>query len=315
MNISVGPSQFYRYVTLKVANLITIVVAGVFGFLIAGCQQSTMDDEDKGKVDSGQQEVVILIEPVEPEPLIVDENTITASETASVENDLSVPQADVQDTNNNNPPVSAPHILKNWPYIVVDFDKQVIDIEGVIGINEGWLEQVACSPGTRDHEAVVIAFAKASHIHAALLLLELEPGSPGKWKPTVDDEGVFSGYEVIAPVGPVVNVSVVYTTDDQKQVEVQVSEWIRDHNTGKQLPDNPWIFGGSYIAEDFDGNEFYAADKTGSIIGLVTFGDELLGWSIVLPDQESLAAPEWEANTEVMPTYDTPVILRLRPVD
>ena len=47
-----------------------------------------------------------------------------------------------------------------------------------IACNSGWLEQVACMVGTREHESLVVVEAKPSEVHAALLLLGLEPGTP-----------------------------------------------------------------------------------------------------------------------------------------
>jgi hypothetical protein len=58
--------------------------------------------------------------------------------------------------------------------------------------------------------------------------------------------------------------------------------------------------------------EHYVADMTGSIIGLVTFGDETIGFSRVLSDQESVQEPVWEAATEHLPEPATPVTIIVR---
>lgn len=204
--------------------------------------------------------------------------------------------------------------IVHWPHITVDLENRWIDIEGFVGINAGWLEQVVCTPRTRVHESVIAALARPSHIHAALLLLGLEPGKPGRWRIDDNDPAGLS-YIIDAPQGSAVRATVLFTDSNGMSIEVPVNQWIRDHNTGMQLPDKPWIFGGSFMHRDYSGREVYAADSSGSIMGLVTFGDELLGWSDVLPDQASVLAPEWEADTEAMPPFDTPVTLRLIPVD
>jgi len=228
----------------------------------------------------------------------------------------------------------------HWPYLTVHVNEGYVDIEGVVGINDGFLEQVACTPGTRGYESLVIAFAQPSHIHAALLLLGLEPGKPGKWEAVAPAEagGTFT-YRVIPPEGAKVRVTVIYEkakrkvdegvggdgeggngeawmneANETKRVEVPVSDWIIDYKTGKKFPDGVWIFGGSRIKKDFSGVERYVADLSGSIVGLVTFGDELLGWNEVWPDEEEFLEPEWICNTKVMPAWNARVTLRIRGV-
>jgi len=201
--------------------------------------------------------------------------------------------------------------LVEWPYLTVDLVNRVVEIDGYVSINAGWLEQVICTPPTRTHESIIVTPATPSHIHAALLLLGLEPGRPGRWYAEVDEsDGAVLGYRVEPPVGPMVRATVVYESNGQP-IEVPINEWIRDHHTGLTLPDEPWVFAGSVMAEDQSGREVYAADHSGSIMGLVTFGDEVLGWSEVLPDAAAVRAPEWEANTNAMPEIGAAVVVRL----
>ena len=47
------------------------------------------------------------------------------------------------------------------------------------------------------------------------------------------------------------------------------------------------------------------ADATGSVIGLVTFGDEVVGFSRVFADDAAVRPPEWEADDEAMPPVGT----------
>ena len=82
-----------------------------------------------------------------------------------------------------------------------------------------------------------------------------------------------------------------------------------------EFPAMPWVFGGSAIEENppFMGpGEHYVADMTGSIIGLVTFGDEVIGLSQVLSDQEDVQAPVWEINTATIPPMGTPVTIIIK---
>ena len=56
----------------------------------------------------------------------------------------------------------------------------------------------------------------------------------------------------------------------------------------------------------------YVADRTGSVVGIVTFGDETIACTSVLSDQAELDAPEWQANSERMPEPGTRVELLIR---
>jgi hypothetical protein len=58
--------------------------------------------------------------------------------------------------------------------------------------------------------------------------------------------------------------------------------------------------------------EHYVADRTGSVVGIVTFGDETMACTSVLSDQAELDAPEWQANSERMPEPGTRVELLIR---
>lgn len=218
-----------------------------------------------------------------------------------------VPPAEIETTTTASPTPLQPI---QWPNLTVNIEEKFIDVEGVVGIDIGWLEQIVCLPGTRTHESLMIALAKPSHIHAALLLIGMEAGRPGRWKlnETGDD------YTADPPEGSEVMATFVYEDEETGETrEVPIHAWVRDHNSGRRLPDEPWIFGGSRMVTDFQDRQVYEADVSGSIMGLVTFGDELLGWSQVLPDKEDVMLPEWEADPEAVPSPDTKVTLRLRP--
>ena len=53
-----------------------------------------------------------------------------------------------------------------------------------------------------------------------------------------------------------------------------------------------WMFAGSGFVRDSaaPSGERYAADLSGSVVGLVTFGDEMLAWPEVMSDQEAVEA-------------------------
>lgn len=207
-------------------------------------------------------------------------------------------------------------ILQPFPDITVVLDPITgsrVEIKAWTCLDEGLLEQVACSPQTREHESLVVVKAEASQVHAALLLADFEPGSPGVW---TYDEGVFG---TVDPTGELLDVAVRYLDASGRSVEHPVGHWIRRFGAAGPIaelfPAEPWVFGGSKLVPNpqFMGpGEHYVADMTGSIIGLVTFGDEVVGFWRVFADQESVQAPIWEVNPETVPPPRTEVTLVLR---
>jgi hypothetical protein len=190
----------------------------------------------------------------------------------------------------------------------VDRVSRTVEVRAWVCLDRGWLEQVLCLPGTREHESLMVTDVKPSSIHAALLLIGLEPEQPGRW---VDRDGEIM---LTPPRGDSVSVVVRYDdVDSSACVQRPVSDWIADVATTRPHPDVPWIFGGSLTHDDIESGSTYAADYSGSIIGLVTFGDEVLGAVDVIPDAEAVHAPEWVVRYEVMPPVGTAVMVLLSP--
>ncbi|MFO0874751.1 MAG: YdjY domain-containing protein [Phycisphaerales bacterium] len=82
------------------------------------------------------------------------------------------------------PPAPAPPrtLIDLAPGVRVDRRRGVVEVYAVVCIETGLLEQIACAPQTREHEALVSVRARPRDVHAGLLLLGLAPGRPGWWK-------------------------------------------------------------------------------------------------------------------------------------
>ena len=97
--------------------------------------------------------------------------------------------------------------------------------------------------------------------------------------------------------------------------DVPLREWVIGDEGAS--PDQSWVFAGSRMRapdEVPEGYSRYEADTTGSIIGLVTFGEELLAYQEVIPDQIEVAPEEWKARTEAIPAVGTKVWVLVGPV-
>jgi hypothetical protein len=208
-------------------------------------------------------------------------------------------------------PAATPRVVHPFEGVTVIPDVHEVHVDSVSCLDEGYLEQIACSPHTREHESLVVTKVRPSEVHAALLMAGLSPGSPGRWIYETDS------YSVIAPKGDSVDVFVRYANVQGSKIEEPVQNWMREVTKTGFLPFPPgvWVFGGSRFESnpEFMGpGEHYVADMTGSIIGLVTFGDEVVGFARVMPDSADVSEPVWEVDPERVPPIGTPVTLILR---
>ncbi|MCZ6543146.1 MAG: YdjY domain-containing protein [Planctomycetota bacterium] len=206
-------------------------------------------------------------------------------------------------------PRAPSRIITPFDGLVVLPDVPAIEIQAWTCLDAGWLEQIACSPATREHESLVVIKPRPSEIHAAMLLAGFQPGSPGMW--SYDNDAL----EFTPPTGDRLDVFVRYESASGETIEEPIRNWIQDHLGRPEFPDDPWVFGGSAFSpnpQGMDPGEQYVADMTGSIVGLVTFGDEVIGFSRVWADQQAVQPPQWQVRSDHVPPLGTEVALILR---
>ncbi len=166
-----------------------------------------------------------------------------------------------------------------------------------------WLEVLACSPDSKEHEALVVTNARPSHIHAALLLLGVQPGEPGRVE--------WAGGKVkpIAPRGPEVAVSFVTAAGiDGSTAQIAPERWIILSTTNKPPENLRFVFAGSGFTNTKAQGTIYAADNAGTIVGLTTFGTETIALVDVFSPDSGLQAPEFLASPN-LPKRGTPVTM------
>lgn len=207
---------------------------------------------------------------------------------------------------------------KLFPYLRINAQERWLELEGFVPIDVNdpdaplvYLEQFVCareSPEVRaskEHESLVSTSAKASHIHAGLLLLGLEPGSPTKWK--TEDDGTVTA---IDPTGPKIRVEFIWTDDAGKTHTAKPQDWVRHFETKEPFPDGHWLFSGSLFV-DYGRGEVYDADYSGLLVGLASFGGEVVSWQSAIHHDSGVATPVWSANNDTVPKFNTPVRVRL----
>ena len=193
-------------------------------------------------------------------------------------------------------------VIKTLPGIVVDTKAWEVRLAGEVCLQRGGLELLACSPGTREHESVIVVKAKPSHIVFALALLGLAPGQPGY----VTAAGSFS-----PPGGTVVDVAARWTVakPDGKTETVEVPVWkllkLGGSESGLERPVQ-WVYVGRPSEQ-----ALRAADQEGTVVCLSNFTEAVLD----VPFESTSVNAEllYEANPAVVPPVKTPVELILRP--
>ncbi len=198
-----------------------------------------------------------------------------------------------------------------FPGVRLDREQRLVEFDGRVPIDVHeheqtlvFLEVVVCTPDTKEHEALVVTDALPSHVHAALLAAGFESGTPGDWE--WDGQTITT----IPPTGDRLSIAFTYENVAGEIVTAPANEWIVNVDTNERLPTPEWIFAGSRIVE-WEGQEFYDADGTGTLVGLATFRSETVALHQVLSPQEEMQEPEWIASRDLVPAMWTPVTVRI----
>ena len=207
-------------------------------------------------------------------------------------------------------PVVAPAPKEVFPNVYFDAARRAVSFGATVPIDPGskatpivYLEVLACVPDTKEHETLVVTTAKASHIHAALLLAGFEAGKPGAYDWTGPE------LKTIPPKGSPLNVRFIVVRDGVESAE-DPATWVKSLRTEKSLRDTSaragFVFGGSLEGKRA-GRVVYDADFSGTLIGLTTFGTETIAWSEMYNHDAGVEDPQWVADEAVVPPPGTAV--------
>ncbi|MGP1347701.1 MAG: YdjY domain-containing protein [Phycisphaerales bacterium] len=181
-----------------------------------------------------------------------------------------------------------------------------------------YLEQIVSTPDTKAHESIFVTDVRPSEIHAAMLAAALDPGSPGSITQLIDDSNQIVT-ERIAASGDRVRMLVLYEDPATgERVSVDPYSWVVNQDTGERFvragggPDGGVVlrFAGSNLRR-FNDRDIYEADVAGTVVGLTTFGTELIGLDRVISHESEIDAPVWIADTDRIPANGTAVTIRI----
>lgn len=282
---------FHRFVLAFVSSLLLAVAA----IAAVGCADSSSHKKSGDKAPAIES---------------TDRATAEAEETPSATADKP-PSENPEKDESDSEAVSG--TTDKFPGIHIDLKQKYIDLEAtVIRPTEEWLELLACTPGTKDHETIMTVTAQPSHIHIGLMLLKLKPGKPRRVFYDEEQEK----WLVEDAVGSKVAITIVMDKDG-KTVEIPANEWVINRETGKVLEGNEWIFAGSRLWKDErdpQSKPIYLADMEGTAISLVHFGNDLLVRDNDLEGGQG-GGNAFNLNVKAVPKAGTKVKIRLRPVE
>lgn len=181
----------------------------------------------------------------------------------------------------------------------VDAKKKVAYVDGYVSLREGFLEMFACKVGTKEHESVVAVQSQIQTVHAALLAIGAQSGTPVQYAP-----------DFKPPTGTEIDVEVRWLGDDGQWRSAKAQDWILNEQTKKPL-EHPWVFAGSSFWKDPEtGKNYYTAEQ-GDFICVSNFTTAML--DLPIPSTQANDGLMYVANTAKVPQLGTPVRLALTP--
>jgi len=181
-----------------------------------------------------------------------------------------------------------------FPALTVDVRRGTVQAEGRVCMDKGVLEYVACGPGGKVHESLLILDCEPRDLLVAIQTLGLKPG-----------RGVdFQGQKKV-PTGAKVFLYVEWEQGG-KSVRRRAEDLVWNAQARRSMRRTPWIFVGSRFEKDPDtGKPVFAASIEGNLVA--TYHDPYA----ILDHPLDTGADDttYEVNTKLVPKAKTPVKL------
>ena len=182
------------------------------------------------------------------------------------------------------------HLYKLGSLKINSESKEII-IPGKVNMQKGMIELLACGPGGKVHESVLLLDVIPYHLHVGLLLLGLKFGG-----------GLEYQGDPNTPMGDSLEVWVRWTSNDRDTI-VKGEDLVWDIPRNKSMEHTYWVFAGSKVVEGK-----YMADIEKSII--TTYHDPftIIDNPLALGGDDEL----YRVNEKITPAKGTPVEVIIR---
>ena len=179
-------------------------------------------------------------------------------------------------------------------------DEGTIEVAGWVNMQEGLIEVFACAPGGKVHESVIVLDCLPSGVHAGLLALGVDAGSPVEY-------GAEDSYR--APQGEGIIIEVRYQTAQGKTEQVRAEDWIWNPTEERSMEHVAWLFTGSFMQPNPPQKETYAADYVKSIVTTYHDPSTIIENPLLTGQDDTL----FYANKNRVAPVGTPVTVLFRP--
>lgn len=198
----------------------------------------------------------------------------------------------------------APAVVTLAPGLTLDAGKREVRMEARICLQQGILEYLVCRQGTFEHEAVFVTTCKPSLLHAALLVIGVDPYPfmPGgeDWRQNALDH-------------PASRLAIhVECEQDGRTSRRRIEEFLVDRSKRDGAVPGIWIFSGSSFLQT-EGRNQYAADLTGAVIGLIPEGAASIQFGASAGNPYQGEDQGLEVNRDATPAVGTAVRLLFSP--
>ena len=195
-------------------------------------------------------------------------------------------------------PPGMKRLMPDYDVWIDPANKRVV-VDGVVCLREGQLEMLACAKGTKEHESILAVDTKAFAVHAGLLAVGAEAGTPVQFQP---DYKPATGTEI--------DIKLIWTDKKGGVHRDRAQDWVRTSGPAKAM-EYPWVFAGSgFWTDESTGTKSYLAES-GDFICVSNFPSAMLD----LPVESSQATGKllYEAFTDHIPPLGTRVRMVLTP--
>lgn len=182
----------------------------------------------------------------------------------------------------------------------VDRQSKRVIVDGYVAMTEGPLEMLACPTRTKEHESVVGVLAQSREMHAALLAIGAQQGTPVQFLP-----------EFVPATGQRIRIWIMWRDPQGKIQRTDARRWVQYTGRDKHL-EMDWVFAGSsFWTDPADGKTYYQADA-GDMICVSNFSTALL--DLPVASSQETGQLQFSAYTSRIPKQLTPVRLVLMPI-
>ncbi len=178
--------------------------------------------------------------------------------------------------------------------LVVDGNKHEVTLGGWVNMSEGMIELLACAPGGKQHESVLVFDVEPFHLQIALLLLGLQFGG------TLQYQG-----DPATPCGDSVDIFVEWNDPSTgEHVLVRGEDLVATVPSGRPMPHTEWIFAGSRVV-----NGIFMAQSDKSLV--TTYHDPNTILDNPLPEGADDTA--YAVNSALVPAEGTKIKVTIKP--